>query len=87
MHDVEPLEYWGMNKGRFGQPGADGAAFCVWGNWLRLSEEWGSLEFAHNSDKELLECWAVSAQRQIWNIYFSIIPYNPDSYVIGKNMA
>jgi hypothetical protein len=29
MQDVEPLELWGMKKGRFDQPGADGAAFCV----------------------------------------------------------
>jgi hypothetical protein len=29
MQNVEPLESWGMNKGRFGQPGADWAAFCV----------------------------------------------------------
>ena len=25
--DVDPLESWGMNKGRFGQPCADGAVF------------------------------------------------------------
>ena len=24
-----PLESWGMNKGRFGQPSADGAAFFI----------------------------------------------------------
>ncbi len=29
MQNVEPLESWGIKKGRFGLPGADGAAFCV----------------------------------------------------------
>jgi len=27
--DASPLESWGMIKGRFGQPGADGVVFCV----------------------------------------------------------
>jgi hypothetical protein len=29
MQDALPLESWGMNKGRFGQLCADGAAFFV----------------------------------------------------------
>jgi hypothetical protein len=31
MQNVEPLESWGMNKSRFGQLGADGAAFVFKG--------------------------------------------------------
>jgi hypothetical protein len=55
MRYVEPLELWGMKKGRFGQPSADEAAFCFsdkLGN-LEAWPEWRYIQYGKIKGTEL----------------------------------
>jgi hypothetical protein len=48
--DVDPLESWGVNKGRFGQLGADGAVFLFEAEHIALGQWGGFLLFLSSKE-------------------------------------